>query len=1110
MSPAHTGPGGMELDDFVRAYEAAWACVERAELKAFLPERSHPLYRSVLREVVRVDLRFRWDRGQPIPLEEYRTSFPDIFSDREILHAITFEEYRLRSQRGVNVTPGEYERRFGVDVASWPSLHLPAPVCHSRTAACSPEDPSDPIARPVSTPPSHALSVDQTWCSGDARPDDAAGGPFRKDCGGGSQHSRACDELRRPEHAIASQRSRSVITVPQVGSEFLGFRLLAQLGSGAFGRVYLARQGRLADRLVVLKIAPHLFDESRTLAQLQHAHIVPIYSVHQADDLQAICMPFLGTTTFAEILSDLRGRSDLPESGRYLLDRIDASAGHSFATGGIRRAEPGGSQQSYVRHPVESLTYVDAILWLMTRVADGLAHAHERGIVHRDVKPANILLTDDCVPMLLDFNLSDDTKLDLTEAATRVGGTMRYMAPEQLAASQTGTCPGNERTDVYSFGVILHELLTGRHPFPLRNGQPADMPPDAATKRHRPPEVRRRNRAVSPGTESIVHQCLEPETSRRYQNAREIHEDLRRQSESLPLKYAPEPSLREWARKWTRRHPRLSSSTAVGSAATLLILAVASAFLLRIGHLRRLSAEQAAVQTRLTAVAARQRLHDDLKAIEFLLGSDVHGSAREQRETGTALAQEAVDRYRILKSPRWQESPLVSALLPAQREQVREDMGELLLLLAGAVAEQKQLDLALRINEVAAGCYPADAVPRAIWRQRALLVRAAGQSDLAQRLVATAEATPVQSPRDRYLLLLTEYRQLGRFQDALPWLQEASRHQKDNFSVWLNLGICSATLGKWNEAVECYDMARALWPESHWPSLCQGLAYLEEGNDRRALAAFDEVIRLRPETKLAYYNRALAEYRLGDLPAARTDLTHLLSQPDPSIRAYLLRAKVRAKQGDREGAHRDQEDGLRLEPRDEYDLTARGLARQPRDPQGALADFESALKLNPRYLTALQNKVNVLAEDLGRTDEAVATLDTLLALYPDYVPALAGRGVLLARLGRREAAHADAREALPLDTKPFNIYQVAGIYALTSRQNPDDRREALRLLESALSQGFGLELIDIDHDLDAIRDQPEFRRLVEAARARHAKAPRAAVQQRGLAGDNGSNNAPSG
>jgi len=298
--------------------------------------------------------------------------------------------------------------------------------------------------------------------------------------------------------------------------------------------------------------------------------------------------------------------------------------------------------------------------------------------------------------------------------------------------------------------------------------------------------------------------------------------------------------------------------------------------------------------------------------------------------------------------------------------------------------------------------------------------------------------------------------------------------------------------------------------------MCGGLAYLEQGNDRRALAAFDEVIRLRPETLAAYYNRALAKYHLGDLTGARTDLTHLLSNPKPPLRGYFLRAKIRAKEGDSEGARHDREDGLHGEPCDERDLTARGLARQPRDPRAALADYESALKLNPRYLTALQDKANVLGEDLGRTQEAVATLDALLALYPDYVPALAGRGVLHARLGRREAAHTDAREALPKDTRPFNVYQVACIYALTSRQKPDDRREALRLLESALSQGFGLDLLDSDRDLDAIRDEPEFRRLVAAARARRTKAAprvtphRAAVERGGRAGSSGGANATSG
>ena len=168
-------------------------------------------------------------------------------------------------------------------------------------------------------------------------------------------------------------------------------------------------------------------------------------------------------------------------------------------------------------------------------------------------------------------------------------------------------------------------------------------------------------------------------------------------------------------------------------------------------------------------------------------------------------------------------------------------------------------------------------------------------------------------------------------------------------------------------------------------------------------------------------------------------------------------------------------------------MTARGLARQPRDPKGALADYQSALKINPRYRAALQNKANVLAEVLNQTDLACATLDQLLLLYPNSVPARTGRGVLHARLGHREAAHADAQESLRQDSKPFNVYQAAGIYALTSRQNPGDRKEAFRLLGSALNQGFGLDLIDRDRDLDPIRDEPEFRAMVEAARARRAR-----------------------
>jgi tetratricopeptide (TPR) repeat protein len=255
------------------------------------------------------------------------------------------------------------------------------------------------------------------------------------------------------------------------------------------------------------------------------------------------------------------------------------------------------------------------------------------------------------------------------------------------------------------------------------------------------------------------------------------------------------------------------------------------------------------------------------------------------------------------------------------------------------------------------------------------------------------------------------------------------------------------------------------------------------------------VIRLKPTIIASYYNRALARYHLGDLAGSSSDLTHLLETQGPSVRPFLLRSKVRTKMGDRDGGRLDRERALAAEPRDEQDWTARGLERQERDPTGALSDFDRALALNPGYLSALQNKANVLAEDLGRTDEAVATLDRALELYPRSVPARAGRGVLLARLGRRDAAHRDARESLKTDDSPFFTYQVSGIYALTSRQVSEDRNEAFRLLKLAFSHGFGLDLVETDHDLDAIRADPEFQVLVSRARADRARAHPAAANK---------------
>ena len=199
------------------------------------------------------------------------------------------------------------------------------------------------------------------------------------------------------------------------------------------------------------------------------------------------------------------------------------------AAGPARRRPPSTPQVERLR----GLGYVQAVLWLAARLADGLAHAHERGILHRDLKPANVLFADDGQPMLLDFNLAADTKLRVRASAALVGGTLPYMAPEHLdGLPRRARPPVDARSDLYSLGVILFELLTGRHPFPIRRARsdeilpPDDRRPARAAPRRCAAGTRRSRRPSSRSS----RRCLEPDPARRYQSARELQEDLQRSS----------------------------------------------------------------------------------------------------------------------------------------------------------------------------------------------------------------------------------------------------------------------------------------------------------------------------------------------------------------------------------------------------------------------------------------------------------------------------------------------------------------------------------------------------------------------------------------------------
>lgn len=916
------------------------------------------------------------------------------------------------------------------------------------------------------------------------------------------------DGIRAHDPAKADRLRDALDRFPPVGTQFAGFQLVAALGRGAFGRVYLARQPDLAERHVVLKISADVTGESRALAQLQHTNIVPIFSVHRTHLLQAVCMPYFGSATVAGLLQHYRKHNSLPTTGRELIDTLNrlseptdspaagpASTGGTSDTRSVARPTPDDAPEESaqarrdhgstgIRSLLRGLSYVDAVCWIGGRLADALAHAHDRGIVHNDLKPANILLTDEGQPMLLDFGVSEDLKLRSAAGDVPVGGTLPYMSPEQLDSVRATTARTDGRSDVYSLGIILFELLTGRHPFRLPTGDlDVEYPKMAAERRAGPPRVRPLNPAVPRGLEAVVRKCLHPDPVERYQSAAELRDDLERHRGNLPLLFAREP-IRDRVWKWSRRHPRLSSNLTLAALAVMLVGLLAAGIDQRDRRLARLEAEAARQQVRSEAETALRQVLPDLTESQYRLSTRAPDA--DMVSSGVERCRAALDRYGLPADPRWQERPLYASLTPDEQRRLRRQLSDLCLLLArgyllqSKAGEADRLKEAVRLNELAEQLTDGE-VSRAVWSQRAELAGRLGNRTEADRMAALAEVTPLVSARDHYLAG-TEELVRGEYRESLRSLRRVAELDPSFVWAYMAQGLCHEGLGRFADARPCYATAVALRPDFHWAYFNRGLVALRLRDYQAAKADLDRAAELNPGFADTYVNRALAHQGLKDYPAALRDLDRALGLDGVSTRVYFMRSRVRALTGDKDGAKRDFDEGMRREPTDDKSWVARGVARVGSDLPGSLKDFEAAVAVNPRSLAALQNQSHVLSK-LGRHEEAVRALDRVLEIYPDSVPARAGRGVLLARLGKAEAARADAEEALLRDESPSNQYQVAGIYVLLSRHDPKYRADAFRLLAAALRGGFGLEFIDSDKDLDPVRGTDEFNRIVDGAKS---------------------------
>ncbi|MCG3129199.1 MAG: Serine/threonine-protein kinase PknD [Phycisphaerae bacterium] len=322
-----------------------------------------------------------------------------------------------------------------------------------------------------------------------------------------------------------------------------GYVLLSLLGQGGMGAVYLARQERLGGRPIALKVLPQAAAlsprarerfraEALAIARLRHPNIVQVYDVVEHDGVYAYAMEWVDGQSLADVIRDEATKR-----------RDDEQGDPSQATRGARRCLDPAS-----------------VARVGVAIARALAEVHRAGLLHRDVKPSNILLRRDGTPLLSDFGLVRDADAAITQPG-HFAGTAAYASPEQLRGDSDSL---DARSDVYSLGTTLYHLLTLRPAFTGDN--PAALLRPVEAGRYPPP--RRINPRITGDLQTIVMKAMDAEPARRYQTADELADDLERLLNVQPIRARPAGLLTR-SIKLVRRQRGVFASALAATALTL-------------------------------------------------------------------------------------------------------------------------------------------------------------------------------------------------------------------------------------------------------------------------------------------------------------------------------------------------------------------------------------------------------------------------------------------------------------------------------------------------------------------------------------------------------------
>jgi serine/threonine protein kinase/Flp pilus assembly protein TadD len=767
---------------------------------------------------------------------------------------------------------------------------------------------------------------------------------------------------------------------------FLGrYEIRSKIGAGGMGEVYLAQDTKL-DRKVALKALPvevatnqdrmrRFVQEAKAASALNHPNIITIYEIEEIDSVNFIATEFIDGETLRECMR---------RSGMKLSDVLDVTA----------------------------------------QVASALAAAHVAGIVHRDVKPENIMLRRDGIVKVLDFGLakltSDDPAGVDTQASTRfrtdpgtVVGTVAYMSPEQARGIDV-----DARTDIFSLGVVIYQMIAGRLPFEGSNTNEilASILSDKET-----PPLARYTREVPTELDRIVAKALRKNKAERYQTIQDMLLDLKSLKHEL-----------EFERKLERSAP----PQAEAGAATSQVAEPAGRF----------SPSRASTSGELPP--SRSLRTGPVSSVEYVI------SGIKQHKRGSALVLSVVllatgIAYWVLVHRSSRVTTIDSiAVMPFENvthDQATEYLSDgVTESLINSLSQLPHIKVIARNSVFRYKNQTLDLqqVARQLNVQAVLTGRVIEQGGT---LSVSVELTDTQNNAQ-----LWGQRYTRKAADIFAVQDEIARQVTDTLRVRLNGGQQEQVTKRYTENAEAYRLYR------------QGRYYLNEGseeNSDRAISFFDQAIALDPRYALAYAARGETFFNLGDItlpmseamPKAEHEAEAALSIDDKLADARLILANIRFQYDwDFAGAEEDFKQVIALNPNyaEAHHQYTYYLALTGR-PMEAVAEIKLAQQLDP-----VNPSINVdvcLPYYLSRQyDESIAQTRKALEMFPSFFLPHMALGSALFEKGDISAGIEELEKAGAMEPAPHVFGNLGYAYAKSGRKN-----EARKLLAQLKEQSKG-------------------------------------------------------